>query len=301
MNTISNSLKDEDTSKMLQSSHKNKKHKKKPVLYITLLLLNIMYIIAIGFVIFYYFEFKSELNSNSNKSNTQNPAAQNSLENGNTSLGDSTVSSDPEDSITIFEAAPVDENYFDNILFLGDSRFVSMETYETVPTRNIFAENGISAADFYTSSFFNSHIGTVQSLREIFIDRQSPIVYIALGVNGVGFLPATTVVDDINKIALLARECCPDTVIVIQSILPVSDIKTEVSPNLTNQKIDACNELLIELAKENGYLYMDLSNIMKNSEGKLHSDYDCGDGLHFNKDAYIVMKNYWRTHPITID
>ena len=121
---------------------------------------------------------------------------------------------------------------------------------------------------------------------------------IALGVNGAGFLPAETVVSDVAKIATLAKETCPDSVIVIQSILPVSDIKTEVSRNLTNEKIDACNDLLIDLATENNYLYMDLSPIMKNSEGKLHADYDYGDGLHFNENAYIVMKNYWRTHEI---
>lgn len=283
------------------SKNRSKKHKKKPVLYITLLLLNIMYVIGIIFVVFYYLEFKSDLNSKGDDTNMPNSSVSGSIEATTPSLNQfaqNGLSNEDDFSIYIPQSDPVSDEYFNDILFLGDSRFVSMEAYGTVPKRCILAENGISAGNFYTSSFFNEDTGTVQTLPEFFDSRNPKIIYIALGVNGVGFLPAETVVSDVAKIATLAKETCPDSVIVIQSILPVSDIKTEVSPNLTNEKIDACNDLLIDLATENNYLYMDLSPIMKNSEGKLHADYDYGDGLHFNENAYIVMKNYWRTHEI---
>ena len=283
------------------STNPSKKRKKKPVLYITLLLLNIMYVIGIIFVVFYYLEFKSDLNSKGDNTNMPNSSVSGSIEATTPSLNQfaqNGLSNEDDFSIYIPQSDPVSDEYFNDILFLGDSRFVSMEAYGTVPKRCILAENGISAGNFYTSSFFNEDTGTVQSLPEFFDSRNPKIIYIALGVNGAGFLPAETVVSDVAKIATLAKETCPDSVIVIQSILPVSDIKTEVSPNLTNEKIDACNDLLIDLATENNYLYMDLSPIMKNSEGKLHADYDYGDGLHFNENAYIVMKNYWRTHEI---
>jgi lysophospholipase L1-like esterase len=86
--------------------------------------------------------------------------------------------------------------------------------------------------------------------------------------------------------------------IIIQSILPVSYSYQINKPTMSNEKIDAYNELLENLAVDKGCKYLDTSSVLKDSNNCLSSVYDSGDGLHFNAQAYEALLKYFDQYRI---
>ena len=68
---------------------------------------------------------------------------------------------------------------------------------------------------------------------------------------------------------------------------------------LNNQVIGNYNQKLYDMAKENGWYYVNVAEAMSDEEGYLKPEY-CSDpatmGIHFNYTADKVWIDYLRTH-----
>ena len=89
------------------------------------------------------------------------------------------------------------------------------------------------------------------------------------------------------------RAASPETLLVVQSILPVSAEKAASTPGMSNRAIDSCNQKLKALAEEKGGVFLDSSAVLKNSKGNLDPKYNSGDGLHFNRKAYQALLDFY--------
>lgn len=88
--------------------------------------------------------------------------------------------------------------------------------------------------------------------------------------------------------------------IILQSCFPVaknmdmSNFSVDVST--LNRYIDTLNSWTQELADENGFAYLNTSEILKDQNGFLLFEYQSGDGYHLTREAYIEILKYIRTH-----
>ena len=71
--------------------------------------------------------------------------------------------------------------------------------------------------------------------------------------------------------------------------------------NLNNPNLAAYDAKLRELCKKNGFYYIDVASVMRDSEGNLKPDY-CSDpndlGIHFTDKACQVWIDYILTHTV---
>ena len=135
-------------------------------------------------------------------------------------------------------------------------------------------------------------------ITKILAHKQPKIVYIALGVNGVGYVENEAFIEDYSELIDDILEASPNSEIIIQSILPVGSAEEEKLPQLNNDNIDAVNLLLMKLAFEKKVYYLDVASVMKQADNTLAEEYDDGGGLHFTSRAYDVIMNYIKNHPI---
>jgi len=81
----------------------------------------------------------------------------------------------------------------------------------------------------------------------------------------------------------------PDTVVYVQSVLPINNDISKYG-KVDSQKIISLNNELSLLAKKNGEHFIDLYPYFCGSDNKLYAKYTA-DGVHPNANGYAVWKN----------
>ncbi len=188
------------------------------------------------------------------------------------------------------ETKYVSNDYFNNALFLGDSRTVALQANSFIPKKNTFAVNGISHVTYLTQQFTDEVTGVTGDIFSIVRERKPDKIYIALGVNGVAFIGTGTFLKRYEELVDGLMEASPESKIIVQCILPVNEQNyTGGNPNLNNNTIDNMNKELLKLAERKGIFYLDISYILKDENNRLAKAYDSGDGLHFSFTGYSAV------------
>lgn len=190
----------------------------------------------------------------------------------------------------------VSDDYFDNTIFLGDSRTVAMVNHNILKEENTFAVTGISHISFMTHTFQDSVTGMKGDIFKILKARKPERVYIALGVNGVAFIEEEKFVSTFQEFVARIQSAVPDCIIVIESIMPVTREGTFSNNNLNNENITNMNKNLLNIAKEQQVYYLDVAGVIMDEDGKMADEYDTGDGLHFNESACNMIYGYMCCH-----
>lgn len=194
-------------------------------------------------------------------------------------------------------AAPISESleeYIAGTIFIGDSRTNGMVQYGYVPRNNAYAIDGANHIAARTERFLIlSANGRKLTIPEAIGVVKPKRIIVSFGVNGVSFLDEERFISGYEQLLddLIAQS--PDSVIAVQSILPVSASRETGTDAMSNSKIDRYNLLLREMAERRGIRYLDTAPLLKNAYGKLDGLYDSGDGLHFNEQAYQVLFDYF--------
>lgn len=188
------------------------------------------------------------------------------------------------------QTSHVKSDYFDKTLFLGDSRTVALKNQGFIKAENTFAVNGISHISFLTQEFTDSVTGVTGDIFTIVRERKPERIYVALGVNGIAFIDKNVFIDKYNELISRLMSASPDSIIVIQCILPVNESTYKgANKNLNNSNIDMMNKELLKIAEKKGVFYLDIVDVMKGDDNQLLSAYDSGDGIHFSFTGYSVI------------
>lgn len=203
------------------------------------------------------------------------------------------VSSKEYNNVTsgkLSETSYVKSDYFENTIFLGDSRTVALKAHGFIKAENTFAVNGISHIGFMTEQFTDSVTGVSGDIFDIVKERKPEKIYVALGVNGVAFLGRNEFMNGYEKLIDKLMKASPDSTIIVQCILPVNEVTyTGKNRNLNNANIDAINVKLLEMTERKGIFFLDIANTMKNEGNQLADIYDNGDGIHYSFTGYSVV------------
>ena len=228
---------------------------------------------------------KTEKKEDNNKESTASSTS-------STIATSSSISSEPE-------LGPVDLSYFDDALFLGDSRTVGLRAFGSFVNSSYFAKTVISVNSFFIYPALDENTGL--TLTQTLLQRQYKKIYIMIGVNDAAIIPLedfeTQFFDAIRQI----QELQPDAVIYIQSILGVTKNKELGDPyHYSNAKVLERNELLKSRCDGKSLIYLDVFSVFSDYEGYLNSLYS-NDGLHLNSSDYQAWCDYLLAHGLPIE
>ncbi len=102
----------------------------------------------------------------------------------------------------------------------------------------------------------------------------------------------------------IVKSVSPQTIIILQSVYPVADsadCETRFACTVAqaNERIDALNQSIMDLAQKNKIYYLNSSEIMKDKNGNLKAAYAediTSDCMHLNDAGYQAVLSYIRTH-----
>ena len=201
-------------------------------------------------------------------------------------VSEDSISGDSED-IT-YEFTEVDDDYFTDALFIGDSRTVGLSEYcEPLDTRATFyAKISLTIFDVFKKEFIKTDEGRI-GLEEALTQNQYGKIYIMLGLNEIGTGDSEYFKNAYAEVIDKIRELQPDAIIYIQGIMHVTAHKSDVDKNFNNEKINVRNAAISELADNKNVFYIDMNEAVDDEEGNLE------EGLSFD-DIHLKASSYER-------
>lgn len=197
----------------------------------------------------------------------------------------------------VTEAAPsyqtVTEDYFNDALFIGDSRTVGMFEYGGLETRSQFyAKTSLTIYEVLEAPLAADAVtGEKISVEAALSQRQFGKIYLMLGINEMGTGTAETFAAEYAAVVQRIRELQPQAIIFIQSIMNVSGEKSNSDPIFNNPNIQARNTEIAKLADGMQTFYLDVNECVTDAQGNLTADYT-GDGVHLKAAYYQLWKEY---------
>ncbi len=199
-------------------------------------------------------------------------------------------------SVTVPEGEPVGDEYFDDAVFVGDSRTEGLRMYSGLTNARFFSGVGLSVDRVFTDQIVNlngQYLTVADALRAADYGK----VYIMLGMNELGWVYESVYADYYAQIIDIIRETHPDAVIYVQSILPVSQWKDGSNEVYTNANVVRLQKALCEICEEKGVYYLNVAEAVQDENGFLPGD-ATPDGMHLTAEYCKIWMEYLRTHTV---
>ena len=189
---------------------------------------------------------------------------------------------------------PVDAAYFDDAVFIGDSRTEGLFLNTGLSNATPLAHMGLMVDTVFTKPLFNvdgEKVSVIDALKVADFSK----VYIMLGINETGWVYSSVFVQKYGEIIDAIREINPEAIIYIQAIMPVSQTVSDSHSYIKNSKISAYNRLLQGLAEEKQVYYLDTAGAVA-GEGRSLPEDAAPDGIHLVRSYCEKWLDYLIDH-----
>ena len=195
------------------------------------------------------------------------------------------------------ESEPVDDSYFDDVAFVGDSRTDGFRLYSGLERGTYFCVTGETVASATDMENWKTEDGRKISLADAVAAADCGKIYLMLGVNELGWNGTDIFGSHAENLLRRLQADHPDAEIVVQSLLPVSAEQDAKGSYVNNQRILAYNQVWMELAEETGCDYVNIAEAVTGEDGCLPAEMSF-DGVHLNRAGCHAWLDYLRTHSV---
>ncbi|MEI3348647.1 MAG: GDSL-type esterase/lipase family protein [Dysosmobacter sp.] len=195
------------------------------------------------------------------------------------------------------ESEAVEDTYFQDVIFLGDSRTEGFSLYSGLKEGKYFYSVGATVESVFSKNVWTLEDGSKVPLLDAMAKESCGKIYVMLGVNELGWVKVETFQNQYAKVIDRLREDHPDAQIVLQSILPVSAKQDAKKTYVNNQRIQTYNEAIMALAEEKDCAYVNVAEAVTGEDGCLRPELTF-DGVHLNTQGCRIWLDYLRTHSV---
>ena len=200
------------------------------------------------------------------------------------------------------ESDPVDNSYFQDAAFIGDSRTDGFLIYSGIGCGENLTSNGLSIFKLEEKKAFTID-GQSYTALEALGRKQYGKVYLSLGVNQLGYYDDQGFYEAYCRAIDAIRACQPNAVIYIQGLIPLNESvisATGGASYLTNEHLLVYNDLMKQAAEEKQVAFLDLNPAFAGPDGQLPEDAS-RDGVHLTKAYCEQWLDYLKTHTVDYD
>lgn len=197
------------------------------------------------------------------------------------------------------EGKPVENTYFDDAAFVGDSRTDGFLIYSGIGTGKNLTSNGLSIFALAEKKVLTVG-GEKYTLLEALALEPYSKVYLSLGINELGYYDDEGFYRSYCEAIDEIRRLQPNAVIYIQGLIPVNEeviAQTGGQSYLTNDHLRVYNELMRQAAQEKQVAFLDLYTEFADENGSLPAEAS-QDGVHLRSDWCRQWLAYLQTHTV---
>ena len=204
-----------------------------------------------------------------------------------------------EEAPLYWEYTTVEEDYFDDALFIGDSRTVGLMEYAGLEEHaSFYASTGLTIYKLFDAEIVPTENGRENiTVEEALRQERFGKIYLMVGINEMGTGTVESFLEEYRKAVEHLQELQPDAIIYVQAILRVSAERSAQGDYIYNQGIDERNEGLSRLADEKTVFYLDVNPLVSDEEGGLIAEYTF-DGVHLKAKYISIWKEFLMEHAV---
>jgi len=195
----------------------------------------------------------------------------------------------------------VEDDYFSDALFIGDSRTVGLFEYgglEEIAT--FYASKGLTIYELFDAQLV-SVPGEKKKLtvEEGLQQNRFAKIYLMIGINEMGGLTDIFLQRYQETIDRLL-EMQPDAILYIQAIIRVSTERSEQGDYITNEGIQERNDAIAQMADNERVFFLDVNPLVCDETGGMEPSYTT-DGVHLKAKYIEIWKDFLKTHAICLE
>lgn len=177
----------------------------------------------------------------------------------------------------------IDQSFYANSAFIGNSFVDGMEIYELIDDADYFARIGLSVQDAMTVS---TATGSTSVIDELNGEKKYDKIFFMFGENELGWLNMDTFKTSYTVLIEKARQYQPSAEIYLLAVTPVTaEISAKGENGTTNENVVKFNKIILEIARAENVNFIDIYSAVVNDEGCL-PDEAASDGIHFTESYY---------------
>ncbi len=208
-----------------------------------------------------------------------------------------TVSNPDSTAIVREQEEAVDDSWFSDAVFIGDSRMEGFRNTSGIKEGTFFTSVGMSLSSM-TSKEIISDGDDMITVAAALSGGTYGKIYIMLGANDLGEYSWSEFKSGFISVTRRFLEIQPDAVLYVCSCIYVEEDKVETGDFINNDNVDSLNSVLLEVCEEEGYYYLDFNEVLSDGYGSLIEDAST-DGVHLTSEYCKVMLEYLKTHYVS--
>ena len=200
------------------------------------------------------------------------------------------------------ETEPVENDYFKDAAFVGDSRTDGFLLYSGIKAGKNLTSNGLSIFQLKDKKVLTIG-GEKYTLLEALAMGEYSKVYLSLGVNELGFHNDEGFYQGYCEAIDIIRSVQPNAIIYIQGLIPLNEgviAQTIKRDYLRNDRLRTYNQLMRKAAEEKQVVFLDLYSAFVDENEELPADAS-RDGVHLSKEYCQMWLEYLRRHTVDAD
>ena len=197
---------------------------------------------------------------------------------------------------------PVDNDYFQNAAFLGDSRTDGLLIYSGIKGAKNLTSTGITIYGLAEKKAVTIQ-GEKHTLLEALALEEYGKVYLSLGINELDIKDDEGFYQHYCQAIDAIRACQPNAVIYIQGLIPLNEgviAKTIKRDHLTNERLRVHNDLMKQVARDKQVVFLDLYSEFVDENNELPAEAS-RDGVHLSREWCKKWLAYLQTHTVDFE
>ena len=191
----------------------------------------------------------------------------------------------------------VDESYFTDALFIGDSRLQGFGFWSGLPA-TYYCATGFQLYKYDTTKVVQTENGKVPIFDAMPYDAFTKI-YIKVGLNELGYGTEENFEKYYAQLIEQLREYEPRAVIYVHAILPVTAEKSESDKAHNNPNITQRNAALKKFAESQKAYFLDAGPVLSTEDGSLKPEMTT-DGIHLSPEYMKIWREYLCEHAVDV-
>lgn len=181
------------------------------------------------------------------------------------------------------EKQTVGKEYFDDALFIGDSRTVGISEYGDLNNATFFANTGMSVYNVFEKNVSVPQVGKLK-LEQLLTYKKFGKIYIMLGINELGYNQEKTL-KKYKDLLKFVQEKQSNAIIYIEANLHVAAERSNKDKTINNININKINNEISQLADNEKIFFIDVNEKFDDENGNLSSNYT-QDNVHIYAKYY---------------
>lgn len=212
-------------------------------------------------------------------------------------LSETAFEIESETEAVAWQLGRVEEEYFDDALFIGDSRTQGLYEYggfgESV---TFYCKTSLTIYDlFKKEKAFIKEDGRNITLEQALTEHSFKKIYLMIGINEIGTGTAESFFEEYARTVFRIQQLQPEAVIFVQGIMRVGAQKNATDPIFNNTNIAIRNVEIQTLADGQKIFYIDVNEVVCDENGNLFEGWS-SDQIHLKAKYYAVWKEFLMNH-----